>query len=122
MKFYKHFYVTNELKEAIEEIKVREDLKNVQILKRAVMLFQNGPTKSIPDNLKIKKRNDPNYIKRDAMFQVHIEEDIMKYVLEVAEKEDCAYSVVLYYMLSEYSKTYNLLNDNMNHSLMVQKE
>jgi hypothetical protein len=105
-KYYKHFYVTQELKDRLIKIADEERLNNTQIVYRAVDIFKHNG-EYIPEAVCIKKRSHPDYIKRNTMLHVWIDDYNIDYISSVAEDNGCSFSAALYQILNEYVQLYD---------------
>lgn len=99
---YKHIYITFGLNEYINEVVKKYRWTKKYFTYKAIELFLSGK-KDIDPYILITKRSDINYIKRDVMFQVCIEDAQFETILEVAKKYNCKYSVVIFQALYDYS-------------------
>lgn len=109
MKEYRNFYITEELKKDIEACALETGLKNTEIMRQAAFYYLDQG-KRVESRFLIKKRSDPEYVKRNVLFPVRIEQ----WIIDLAEEEsgyynNCGYSVILFQMLYSYMQAYKLL-------------
>lgn len=100
-KLYKHFYITQGMKESIENLTEIKEITITQFVRKAIQLFLSTDRKIDPTFL-ITKKTDPDYVNRSTMFATYIEENLMEEILKVAKENNCKYSVVLYQALYDY--------------------
>lgn len=110
MKDYRNFYITEKLKKDIEDYALETGLKNTEIMRQAAFYYLDQG-KRVESRFLVKKRSDPEYVKRNILFPVRIEQ----WIIDLAEEEskyynDCGYSVILFQMLYSYIEAYKLLS------------
>lgn len=101
-KIFKHFYITSGLRGGIDEVLEDTGWSATLFIKKAIDLLLSQPCPKIDERFLITKRTDPEYIKRDHLYHAYIEEDQMEKILEIAEKYNCKYSVVIFQALYDY--------------------
>jgi len=101
-KSYKHFYITSELKNGIDEIAFLTGAKNYEVMTKAALYFLEKGEHINPQFL-IKDKNDEDYVARGELWQVWVEGWIIDVANKVSKEiNDCGYSVVLFQMLYDY--------------------
>lgn len=101
-KIFKHFYITSGLRGGIDEVLEDTGWSATLFFKKAIDLLLSQPDPKIDKKFLITKRKDPDYMKRDLLYHAYIEEDQMEKILEIAEKYNCKYSVVIFQALYDY--------------------
>lgn len=101
-KIFKHFYITTGLRCGIDEVLEDTGWSATLFIKKAIDLLLSQPEPKIDPKFLITKRTDPEYIKRDHLYHAYIEEEQMEQILELAEKHNCKYSVVIFQALYDY--------------------
>lgn len=94
-KIFRHFYITGSMKETIEQLVEENGWTITSFTEKALDLFLSGK-KEIDLRFLVKKKTDPNYIKRNVRTQAWIRKDQFEELQKVAEQKGCNYVVVIF--------------------------
>lgn len=101
-KQYISFYITQGVKDGIQLLVERTDIPKTRLYNRAYKNFLEKRDRTIDPRIKIKKRSDPQYIRRDVLVNDYIVKDLYIEMKEVAKENECSVGCVLYAALVSY--------------------
>lgn len=102
-KTYKQFYITNELKKGIDEVAYLSRIKKSELMRRSALYFLEN-NKTVNKRFLIKEKNNPDYVRRPALFTVYLEDWVVDLAREVAKEYNSSYGVILFQMIYDYIK------------------
>ncbi len=100
-------YITKGLYEIIYYLMEREEITKIVFVSRAIRYFM-AEKRILDYQTLIRKKSDPDYIKRDKQFVFHIDPELKQQVLDFAEQynethvEQCNPSQCFFQILVEY--------------------
>lgn len=95
------FKITTSLQYLEGEILKKTGMLKTAFHKHAIQDFLAGDQK-IEERLKIRRFSDPRYVKKDALEQIYLDSFYKEKLKEVAEREGCGITVVLFQALLDY--------------------
>lgn len=101
-KIYTTFYITEDLKAAIKKILDETELPKTLFYKRAYKNFITKDIHTIDRRILIRKRTDPEYIKRDAYDFDYIDKAQHAELKSIAAENDCSMACVIFQALVEW--------------------
>lgn len=95
------FKLTKSLLDLECEILSHMDIPRTTFHRRAIDKFiREGGT--INPRLLVTKRNDPQYVKKEEIEQIYLDEERENQLREIADQNNCTVSVVLFQALLDY--------------------
>lgn len=94
-------YITAQIYSYIDKLSKEQEVTKVVFVKRAVNFFLEGDLEIDP-RLYITKRSDPNYIARETMFTVWMEDEQRDNLKIVANIKGIPVSAVFFQCMVEY--------------------
>ena len=79
----------------------REEVTKIVFVRRAIRYFLGGDHQ-ISERVRITQRTNPQYIKRDCMYKVHMDLDQKAALEKVAEEQHCKMSQVFFQVMLDY--------------------
>lgn len=104
-KKYVSFYISRNVKENIEYLIEVTDLPKTRIYNRAYKYFLEKKDQSIDPRVLIRKKTDPQYIKRDILETDYIKMEYYEELKRIAEENKCALACVIYSAFVSYIST-----------------
>lgn len=102
MKTKKTSFAATESALQFENILIKEmDIPRTTFHRRMIDYFLEN--EEVHPYLLIKKNSDPNFVKREAMEQIYLDEIRLLKLEEVAERYECRVGVLLFQALVSYS-------------------
>lgn len=95
------FRVSQEVFDLVEYLRNKEEITRKVFTRRAVRSFLDG-TREIDGRILIANHYDPDYIFRDVLFSVLVDEDQLAAVRKTASEKGCKVSHVLFQSLVGY--------------------
>ncbi len=95
------FRVSQEVFDLVEYLRNKEEITRKVFTRRAIQSFLDG-SREIDEKILIANHYDPDYIYRDVLFSVLIDQDQLDTVRKAAIEKDCKKSHVLFQSLVGY--------------------
>lgn len=95
------FRITNATQVLEKILVLKMDVPRNTFHRRAIDYFIESGERVHP-HLLIKTRNDPNYVKKDKMEQIYLDDDRKAALERIAEKNGCGITIVLFQALMSY--------------------
>lgn len=95
------FKITSSLNYLENEILKETGLSHTEFQRKAIDAFLQGKQEISP-RLKIKRRSDPNYIRKTVKEPIYLDQDREKKIRIVANREGCGITIVLFQALYDY--------------------
>lgn len=95
------FNLTKATKLLQNELVKKMDIPKTAFHRRAIDYFISSGGEIHP-HLKITNRADANYVKKDDIEQIYIDEKREQQLLEIAEKNDCKITILYFQALMSY--------------------
>lgn len=111
-KKHTSFYITKEVKELANFFIQREEVTRIVFIRKALRLFINGSHEVDPRVL-IRKRTDPEYIKRDVFEAAYIDMEQWKALEQIAEEKGCKVAPLIFQALVNYCAFLSVNDDNI---------
>ena len=95
------FRVSQEVYDLVEYLRNKEEVTRKVFTRRAIQSFLDG-SREIDEKILITNHYDPDYIYRNVLFSVLIDQDQLDAVRKVASEKDCKISHVIFQILVGY--------------------
>lgn len=103
-------YISKEVNEVAEYLIRREEISKVVFVRRAIRSFMDSD-QVVEPRVKITKRSDPDYIKKESLFVTYIEEKQKEQLKSVAAEQGCTLSQVFFQTILHYCAVLISLDD-----------
>ncbi|MDO4492090.1 MAG: hypothetical protein Q4B85_13585 [Lachnospiraceae bacterium] len=107
-KKYVSFYITENVRSSIQMLIEITDLPKTRIYNKAYQYFLEKRDQTIDPRILIKKRTDPQYIRRDVLETDYIKMEYYLKMKELSEKNKCSVACVIYAALVEYITIFSM--------------
>lgn len=104
-------YISKEVNEVAEYLIRREEISKVVFVRRAIRSFMDSE-QVIEPRVKITRRTDPDYIKREILFVTYMEEEQKQQLKRVAADQNCTLSQVFFQVILNYCAVLISLDDS----------
>lgn len=94
-------YISQSVFDMVEYLREKEEITRKVFVKRAIRFFMAGDRKLDARTL-LTKRTDPEYVKRDVLFSVILDQEQHQELEEIAEERGCRPAQVFFQCLVDY--------------------